>query len=167
LCFEFVLLRLCFEMSLPVESLAILGGGLFILAAWLVNHFASPGSALLIQLLATISFALGFGGIALLPIDLAITEVYDVATQDPAGGNGPNATYVPWMVTYWSTFFLAWTILPLVRESLLSGRFTFCSRLQFGCKKAVRGYIFLLIVSKLGNLMNDTIRRSLTPIISP
>lgn len=137
-------------MSLPLESLAILGGGMFILSAWLVNHFASRGSALLIKLLATISFALGFGGIALLPIDLAITEVYDVGAHEAAGGSGPNATYVPWMVTYWSTFFLAWTILPLVRESLLSGRFTYFARLHFGCKQAVRGYIFLLVVSKLG-----------------
>ena len=135
-------------MSLPVESLAILGGGLFILSAWLVNHFASRGSGLFIQLLATISFALGFGGIALLPIDLAITKVYDEGAQEPAGGYGPNETYGPWMVTYWSTFFLAWTILPLVRESLLSGRFTFFSRLKFGCKQAIRGYILLLVVSE-------------------
>lgn len=153
-------------MSLPLESLAILGGGLFILSAWLVNHFASRGSALLIKLLATISFALGFGGIALLPIDLAITEVYDAGTQEPAGGNGPNATYIPWMVTYWSTFFLAWTILPLVRESLLSGRFTYFSRLQFGCKQAVRGYIFLLVVSKLEILKNANFQLSLTLIVS-
>jgi hypothetical protein len=62
-------------MALPMESLGILGGALFVLAGWLVRHFAAPGTSFMIQLLATISFALGFGGIALLPIDLAITQV--------------------------------------------------------------------------------------------
>jgi len=62
-------------MGLPMESLGILGGALFVLAGWIVRHFAAPGTSLLIQLLATISFALGFGGIALLPIDLSITKV--------------------------------------------------------------------------------------------
>lgn len=62
-------------MTLPMESLGILGGALFVLAGWLVRHFVAPGTSLLIQLLATISFALGFGGIALLPIDLSITQV--------------------------------------------------------------------------------------------
>ena len=32
-----------------------------------------------------------------------------------------NATYIPWLITYWSTFLLAWTILPLTRQTLLSG----------------------------------------------
>ena len=62
-------------MTLPMESLGILGGALFVVAASIVRHFAAPATPLLIQLLATISFALGFGGIALLPIDLSITEV--------------------------------------------------------------------------------------------
>lgn len=77
----------------------------------------------------------------------AKTFRYDSDSQVPEDGYPPNATYVPWMITYWSTFFLAWLILPLFRESLLSGQFTFCSRLSFGCKKAVRGYIVLLGVS--------------------
>lgn len=72
---------------------------------------------------------------------------YDNDSQVPDGGYPPNETYVPWMITYWSTFLLAWLILPLFRESLLSGQFTFCSRLSFGCKKAIRGYIFLLLIA--------------------
>lgn len=72
---------------------------------------------------------------------------YDDDSQVPEGGYPPNETYVPWTITYWSTFFLAWLILPLFRESLLSGQFTFCTRLSFGCKKAVRGYIVLLLIA--------------------
>lgn len=72
---------------------------------------------------------------------------YDNDSQVPEGGYAPNETYVPWMITYWSTFLLAWLILPLFRESLLSGQFTFCTRLSFGCKKAIRGYILLLLIA--------------------
>ena len=36
-----------------------------------------------------------------------------------------NPTYLPWQVTYWTTFLLAWIILPITRETLLSGQFTF------------------------------------------
>lgn len=62
-------------MTLPMESLGIIGGALLVLSFWIVRHFAARGTSFLIQLLATISFSLGFGGIALLPIDLSITEV--------------------------------------------------------------------------------------------
>jgi len=130
-----------------MESLGFLGGALFVLAAWMVRHFAAPGTSLLIQLLATVSFALGLSGIALLPIDLSITQVYDNDSQVPDGGYPPNASYGPWMVTYWSTFLLAWLVLPLFRESLLSGQFTVFTRLLFGCKKAVRGYCVMVVIA--------------------
>lgn len=136
-------------MNLVKESLFLLGGVLIIASGWIVQHFASPGTSILIKLLAIISFALGFGGIALLPIDLTATTKYEEETENVQ----PNETYTSWLVTYWSTFLLAWTILPLVRESLRSGQFTFRSRFAVGCRKAVRGYILLLLVAVVSILV--------------
>jgi hypothetical protein len=58
----------------------------------------------------------------------------------------PNETFTAWMYIYWSTFCLAWGILPLVRAVLLSGHFTALARLRAGCRKALRGYIFMSMV---------------------
>lgn len=62
--------------SMEAEStLGVLFGILFALAALLVHHFAAPKTSLLILFLVTLSFTFGFGGIALLPIDLTVTTV--------------------------------------------------------------------------------------------
>jgi hypothetical protein len=57
------------------STLGILFGIFFVLAAFLVYHFAAPKTPKLILFLVTLSFTLGFGGIALLPIDLTVTTV--------------------------------------------------------------------------------------------
>ena len=57
-----------------------------------------------------------------------------------------NATYVPWLATYWSTMFLAFSILPLSRETLQSGYFSITSRMRDGCRKAARAYFLMAIV---------------------
>ena len=62
-------------MNRPEESLLLLTAFLFILAAWLVMHFANSKTSRLTKLLVAISFTLGFVGTALLPIDLTITTV--------------------------------------------------------------------------------------------
>lgn len=62
-------------MELAEESILFLGGVLLVLAGWMVIHFANPKTSIPIKLLVTISFALGFAGVALLPIDLTVTSV--------------------------------------------------------------------------------------------
>ena len=57
------------------STLGILFAIFFVLAALLVNHFAARKTSILILFLVTLSFTLGFGGIALLPIDLTVTTV--------------------------------------------------------------------------------------------
>mmetsp|Transcript_31940 Transcript_31940/g.95639 ORF Transcript_31940/g.95639 Transcript_31940/m.95639 type:complete len:655 (-) Transcript_31940:140-2104(-) len=164
-----------------IQSLAPLWALLFSLATWLVRHFASPGVSILIQALVVLSFGLGFGGVALLPIDLSLTVSIDEgaaadggsdaddgdAAADDVEGEGDvtmatatsdedfsevNATYVPWLVTYWSTFLLAWTVLPLVRQTLLSGHFTLSSRLRYGCRRVVRALAIMLCLAVAGIL---------------
>mmetsp|Transcript_30818 Transcript_30818/g.50907 ORF Transcript_30818/g.50907 Transcript_30818/m.50907 type:complete len:619 (+) Transcript_30818:250-2106(+) len=140
-------------MESPTKFLLILLGVVLFLAAFLVCQLSSPNTSFAIRLLVIISFGLGFAGIALLPVDLTITTVYD--NDDAAGNDGtttitPNATYGPWQVTYWSTFLLGFLVLPLIREAILSGHFTLRTRLQAGCKEALKGYVLLLLVGLVG-----------------
>jgi len=59
--------------------------------------------------------------------------------------NNVNATILPWHILFWSTFVLAWFILPLVREMLLSGHFTTRKRLKDGMRKMLTGQLILLL----------------------
>jgi len=118
-----------------------------------------------IILLSIISFGLGSAAVALLPIDLsyaASTTSPDTAENDnndaqqqnnnQDGGDqndnsnlDNNPTYIPWQITYWTTFLLAWLILPITRESLLSGHFTLFQRIRNGFTKSIKA-IFIMSV---------------------
>lgn len=134
-------------MALPLESLIPISTSIFILAAWIVNHYASPGVPFLIKLLVTISLWLGFGGIALLPIDLQITTVYK--EEEEGDKSQPNETYTAWITVYLSTMVLGFVALPLVREALKSGQFTISTMARAGCRNAIKKYLFMLIIGVL------------------
>mmetsp|Transcript_26025 Transcript_26025/g.54298 ORF Transcript_26025/g.54298 Transcript_26025/m.54298 type:complete len:729 (-) Transcript_26025:217-2403(-) len=65
------------------------------------------------------------------------TEENGSSINDVHSSNN-NPTYLPWQITYWTTFFLAWLVLPIARESLLSGYFTLRQRLKDGCRRSFR-----------------------------
>mmetsp|Transcript_5562 Transcript_5562/g.8221 ORF Transcript_5562/g.8221 Transcript_5562/m.8221 type:complete len:642 (-) Transcript_5562:117-2042(-) len=173
-------------MTSILQSLLPLCIALFTLAASLVRHYASPRVSIPVKLLATIAFALGFGGVALLPIDLRfmayvssgssdITDEYDgvyESLDDVQMSNADsnifsespdekNETYVPWQVTYWSTFLLAWLVLPITRESLLSGEFTAAARVKNGARKSARGILILLVLAVVAIIALGIYLRSL------
>ena len=127
---------------------------LLILSFFLIRHYASIQTSCTIKLLAIISFALGFSGTILLPIDLSLTEQQHQNDNnddgDNNGNNGNNGndednfTMMPWHILFWSTFMLAWIILPLVREMLLSGEFTIYTRFKDAIRKIIVGHLILL-----------------------
>ena len=47
------------------------------LALYIVRHYAMPGTSCFIQFLTCLSFAFGFFGLALMPIDLSLTTSVD------------------------------------------------------------------------------------------
>ena len=143
------------EQTLPIVTVIVL-----ILASSLVNFYASPGTPLFIRFLATLSFWLGFMGIALLPIDLARTTQIDTIETDDEnnaiqenddanmttdGIPKVNSTYRPWLITYWSTFLLAYLLLPYVREVLYSGYFTLFARMKMAAKKLLRKHLLYFV----------------------
>ena len=149
---------------------------LLLLLSWMgVRYYAAPHTSLAIRTLSTIVFALGFSGTVLLPVDLSIAEdvqgdtimtntytnndndgrmLYYNATAtatdtDNITDNNDiiNITYLPWHILFWSTFLLAWLVLPLVREMLLSGEFTIMNQFIDGWRKTMTG---LILMSGLG-----------------
>jgi len=128
------------KLSLVIQTSIIV-----LLSITLVQHYAMPGTSLIIRALVSLSFSLGFCGIALLPIDLSVT--HSTTREDLEEIMDVNPTYVPWRVTYWSTFLLAWSVLPLSRQFLMDGHFTPLSRLKHAAVKTVKIYILMLALS--------------------
>ena len=148
-----------------LDYLAVLGIIQVILSACLIRNYASNQTSLSIIILATISFALGFSGTVLLPIDLSLAEIYNNDNHNDDDGNNDNNNnnnnnnnenennmdmnmdmILPWHILFWSTFILAWLVLPLVREMLLSGEFTIYTRFKDGFRKLVRGLLILSLI---------------------
>jgi hypothetical protein len=136
-------------MDKTLVPLAIL---LFLSSAWFVLHYAKRSTSIFVIVLSIVSFGMGSAAVALLPIDLSYAStIADSNYNASASANEDetevstsdttiiNPTYIPWQVTYWITFFLAWFILPITRETLHSGGFTFLSQLKEGITTSLRG----------------------------
>ena len=63
-----------------------------------------------------LSWVLGFVGVLLLPYDLSVSLVLGVQSQSLVN---------VWKTIYWSTFILAWVVLPMQYTYHSSGHFTF------------------------------------------
>ena len=129
---------------------------LLLVSTWFVLYYAKRKTSIFIILLSIISFGLGSAAVALLPIDLsyASSEVAAAAANnDDAEKNGDNneqqnnldnnPTYIPWQITYWTTFLLAWLILPITRETLLSGHFNLLHRIHNGFKRSIKAILLM------------------------
>lgn len=154
-----------------LHYLIVLFSCLLIVSFLMVRYYASRRTSIPIQLLATISFAAGFSGTLLLPIDLSLnihkhssSAGGDVDDDIGNANNNANAnnynyddddgeagyyegTLVPWHILFWSTSALAWVILPIVKEMLLSGRFTLYQQFREGVRKRLRFVFIILFVS--------------------
>ena len=149
-------------------TLLLLAILLFATSTWFVIHHAKRGTSFVVILIAIASFGLGSAAVALLPIDLSYASAaaaaasssgnnstdFDVddAIDDRDGGGTDtdrpsadnNPTYLPWRVTYWATFFLAWLVLPVVRFTLLSGHFVLHRRLRDGAYLSFRSILLMI-----------------------
>lgn len=129
-----------------LDYLIALGIVLFILSLFIVRYYASSQTSCTTRFLAAVSFALGFSGTALLPIDLYLTKHNHPDENENNGQDNDNVTMLPWHILFWSTFILAWFVLPLAREMILSGEFTVYTRLKDGMRKLMLGHLIRLLV---------------------
>lgn len=136
---------------------------LLLVSTWFVLYYAKRKTSIFIILLSIISFGLGSAAVALLPIDLSYaSSAAAAAVADDNGDehdnndaneqqqNGDqtdsnNPTYIPWQITYWTTFLLAWLILPITRETLLSGHFTLLQRIHNGFTKSIKSILLMSV----------------------
>ena len=135
---------------------------LLVIAFLVVRYYASRRTSILIQFLATISFAAGFSGTLLLPIDLSLNVHHNNdmnQNDDDDDDNYYNGTILPWHVLFWSTSTLAWVILPIVKEMLLSGQFTVYRQFREGVRKRLRFVMIVGTVSKYFILCVDDVNQ--------
>jgi hypothetical protein len=125
-----------------LEYLGVLFITLLLLSHIVLRHYASPQTSCPVYFLSTLSFALAFSSTILLPVDLSITKT--VNDDEDNADDFINGTMLPWHILFWSTFVLAWVILPLVREMLLSGEFTAWNRFKDGMRIMIIGHLILL-----------------------
>jgi len=143
---------------------------LLTISTWFTIHHAKKQTSCFVILLSIIAFGLGFATVALLPIDLSYASSTNAAMNSTAAGVDDvgrnseegadsdttttssttslnnNPTYLPYQITYWTTFLLAWLILPITRETLLSGHFTIRQRLKAGIYNSIRSIFFMMIM---------------------
>jgi len=145
---------------------------LLTISTWFTIHHAKKQTSCFVILLSIIAFGLGFATVALLPIDLSYassthaalnsTAAVDDGSDSNEGADSSttasssttdlsknNPTYLPYQITYWTTFLLAWLILPITRETLLSGQFTFRQRLKAGIYNSIRSIFLMMIMGTL------------------
>lgn len=126
---------------------------LVIVSTWFVLYYAKRKTSIFIILLSIISFGLGSAAVALLPIDLSYAsssaddQQQEQQDNDENNSNNldDNPTYIPWQITYWTTFLLAWLILPITRETLLSGHFTLFQRIHNGFKTSIMAILLMIL----------------------
>lgn len=120
------------------------------LVCWcLVHYYRGPLVTLDVTITVYISWVMGFASVLLLPIDLSM------ALQDQSHSRGLVDL---WYVVYWSTFFLAWVVLPVQMEYHSSGHFHFWGKLLDAFRKLllalalalVAGVIYIIYMSATG-----------------
>lgn len=102
---------------------------MLLFVAYLVRYYKSSAVTLDVTLVTYVSWALGFAGTILLPFDMAVTLVSD---------HENFALFPLWQTIYWSTFVLAWGILPLQSQYHLSGEFTVTGKIWEAIKSNIQ-----------------------------
>lgn len=91
------------------------GGILSVACFYLLRYYKAQYVPLDVSFTVYLSWILGLAGIIYLPYDLSVALDGTKTNSD---------TLLTWNLIYWSTFFLAWVVLPIQMEFHLSGHFT-------------------------------------------
>ena len=86
-----------------------------LVSAYLLWYFQSPLVSFDISATVYLAWVLGISGILLLPYDLSLALIDDFESK---------RLWAVWAFIYWSTFCLAWIVLPIQMEFHSSGYFS-------------------------------------------
>lgn len=151
------------------------------ICALLVRHYAQKGVTLDVRVTVFLSWLLGFAGILLLPYDIsqALGQQQDGDTAPaPSAPRHMLPLTHAWDFIYWSTFVLAWVVLPVQDAYHASGHFTPRDKLAealrknlyfyLACLAAGAAYVGYALVTRRGSPRQVTLSRTLTvPINLP
>ena len=111
-----------------------------------LKYFSAKTNPLSVKTQVFLSWTLSVSILTLVPLDVGYSLN---RTNDDEGGNGRTMGAM-WGLTYWSTFFLTWVILPLHQIYEDSGDFTFASRCSTALRENVVFYLVLVGILAIG-----------------
>ncbi|CAN0298049.1 unnamed protein product [Pylaiella littoralis] len=114
------------------DAIAIEVALLVVFTAGLVWFYAARDVPLLVSAFVFISWLLGFVGTFLLPADIVLTLL-----------NGYHSLWMTrvWFAVYWTTFVLAWVVLPILYQAWNAGDLTWGERLRSAVRLNVKQYL--------------------------
>jgi hypothetical protein len=125
------------QLNYETETIAVLVGGaiLLVFTALLVQRFSDPSNYWTYTSAVYISWLLGFSGIILLPLDVAFAKTFPV---------DKNPLLEPWRFVFWTTFWLAWVVDPLLQSYHDNGSYSIKSKICGALKQNLYFYILLI-----------------------
>ena len=119
------------------ETIAVLAGGgiLLLFTAYLTRIYSDPSNYWTYTSAVYISWFLGFSGIILLPLDVAFAKTLPVEK---------NPLLEPWRFVFWTTFWLAWVIDPLLQSYHDNGSYSIQGKICGALKQNLYFYIAIV-----------------------
>lgn len=125
---------------------------------FLLKYYKSSMVSFDVTLSVYVSWVLGFTGILLLPLDISTSLLSNTKSiiLDRC-----------WRFIYWSTFLLAWFVLPIQQEYHASGQFSIAGKIRDACyKNILSGVIAILFGVVIIIYLVVTDHGSLSDVIS-
>ena len=120
------------------------------LALYLLRRFAAPQVPWWVRVCVLFGWLLGFSGVLLLPLDLAITRLSssNASTISGDGDSSTSGTLVQyWEGMFWASAVMAYGVFPLLKGVVSSGAFSCGGKLRDSIRKSLISYLVLLAVA--------------------
>lgn len=111
-------------------------GMLLLLTCFMVWYFSAPGSPAAVPVVVVFGWYMGLCGTLLLPADIADVQV---------NGGGSVWLLYAWDIVYWSTFMVAWFIMPILYSALSAGDLTWRGRFRAAIRDNLVSYCLMAL----------------------
>eukprot|EP00752_Nemacystus_decipiens_P001283 g1277.t1 len=124
------------ETVFTTDAIAVEVALLVAFTAGLVWYYAAKDVPFLVSVCVFCSWLLGFVGTLLLPADIVLTLL-----------NGTHSLWMTraWYAVYWTTFLLAWAILPILYQAWNAGELTWAERLRSAVRLNIKQYLVMAL----------------------
>ena len=110
---------------------------LLLFTGYLLYSFSDKDNYWSYTIAVYLSWVLGFSGVILLPLDLAYAKKVTVENNPLLGS---------WIFVFWSTFFLAWIIDPIMQSFHDNGSYEPKTRLCGALKENIKFYVIIVVI---------------------